>query len=46
MSQQLIAKSVSIKDAGGTWGSVNQKKFMAEMGIHFPELKDIDKPVV
>jgi len=27
-------------------GSVNQKKFSAEMGIHFPELKDIDKPVV
>jgi hypothetical protein len=27
-------------------GSVNQKKFSAEMGIHFPELKDIDKPIV
>jgi hypothetical protein len=27
-------------------GSVNPKKFSAEMGIHFPELKDIDKPVV
>ena len=27
-------------------GSVNQKKFSAEMGIHFPELRDIDKPVV
>jgi hypothetical protein len=27
-------------------GSVNQKKFSAEMAIHFPELKDIDKPVV
>jgi hypothetical protein len=27
-------------------GSVNQKKFRAEMGIHFPGLKDIDKPVV
>ena len=27
-------------------GSVNQKKFSVEMGIHFPELKDIDKPVV
>ena len=27
-------------------GSVNQKKFSAEMGIHFPELKNIDKPVV
>jgi hypothetical protein len=27
-------------------GSVNQKKFSAEMGIHFPELKSIDKPVV
>jgi hypothetical protein len=26
-------------------GSVNQKKFSAEMGIHFPGLKDIDKPV-
>ena len=26
--------------------SVNQKKFSAEMGIHFPELKNIDKPVV
>ena len=26
--------------------SVNQKKFSAEMGIHFPELKDIDKPTV
>ena len=29
-----------------TCGSVNQKKFSAEMGIHFPELRDIDKPVV
>jgi hypothetical protein len=27
-------------------GSVNQKKFSAEMGIHFPGLNDIDKPVV
>ncbi len=26
--------------------SVNQKKFSAEMAIHFPELKNIDKPVV
>jgi hypothetical protein len=24
----------------------NQKKFSAEMGIRFPGLKDIDKPVV
>ena len=27
-------------------GSVNQKKFSAEMGIHFLGLKNIDKPVV
>jgi hypothetical protein len=27
-------------------GSVNLKKFSAEMRIHFPGLKDIDKPVV
>jgi hypothetical protein len=27
-------------------GSVYQKQFSAEMRIHFPELKDIDKPVV
>ena len=27
-------------------GSVNQKKFSAEMGIHFPKLKNIDEPVV
>jgi hypothetical protein len=27
-------------------GSVNRKKFTAEIGIHFSELKDIDKPVV
>ena len=27
-------------------GSIHQKKFSAEVGIHFPELKDIDKPVV
>ena len=27
-------------------GSVNQKKFSAEMGFHFPRLKDIGKPVV
>jgi hypothetical protein len=26
--------------------SVNQKKFSAEMAIHFPELKDIEKPFV
>jgi hypothetical protein len=27
-------------------GSVHQKKFSAEMGIHFPKLKNIDEPVV
>jgi hypothetical protein len=27
-------------------GSANQKKFSAEMGIHFLGLKNIDKPVV
>ena len=27
-------------------GSVNQKKFNPEMGIHFPGMKNIDKPVV
>jgi hypothetical protein len=27
-------------------GSVNQKKFGAEMAIHFPGLKDLDKPIV
>jgi hypothetical protein len=27
-------------------GSVNQRKFSAEMAIHFPGLKNIDKPVV
>ena len=27
-------------------GSVNQSEFRAEMGIHFPGLKNIDKPVV
>jgi hypothetical protein len=27
-------------------GSVNQKKLSAEMGIHSPGLKNIDKPVV
>jgi hypothetical protein len=27
-------------------GSVNQEKFSAEMAIHFPELKDVDNPVV
>lgn len=26
--------------------SVNQSKFSGEMGIHFPGLKNIDKPVV
>jgi hypothetical protein len=26
--------------------SVNQSKFTGEMGIHFPGLKNIDKPVV
>jgi hypothetical protein len=26
--------------------SVNQKKFSVEMGIHSPELENIDKPVV
>jgi hypothetical protein len=29
-----------------TCGSVNQSKFSAEMGIHFLELKNIDKPTV
>jgi hypothetical protein len=27
-------------------GSVNQSKFTGEIGIHFPGLKNIDKPVV
>ena len=27
-------------------GSVDQKKFKAEMAIHFPGVKNIDKPVV
>jgi hypothetical protein len=27
-------------------GSVNQRKFTGEMGIHLPGLKNIDKPVV
>jgi hypothetical protein len=27
-------------------GSLNQSKFTAEIGIHFPGLKNIDKPVV
>ena len=27
-------------------GSVNQNKFSAEMAIHFPGLKNFDKPVV
>jgi hypothetical protein len=27
-------------------GSVNQSKFRGELGIHFPGLKNIDKPVV
>jgi hypothetical protein len=27
-------------------GSVSQSKFIAEMGIHFPGLKNIDRPVV
>jgi hypothetical protein len=27
-------------------GSANQKRLSAEMGIHLPELKNIDKPVV
>jgi hypothetical protein len=27
-------------------GSVNERKFSAEMGIHFLGLKNIDKPVV
>jgi hypothetical protein len=26
-------------------GSVNQSKFTGEIGIHFPGLKNIDKPV-
>jgi hypothetical protein len=27
-------------------GSVNQSKFIGEMGMRFPGLKNIDKPVV
>jgi hypothetical protein len=27
-------------------GSINQSKFTAEMAIHFPGLKNLDKPVV
>jgi len=27
-------------------GSANQSKFIGEIGIHFPGLKNIDKPIV
>ena len=27
-------------------GSVNQSKFTGEIGIHFPGLKNVDKPIV
>ncbi len=27
-------------------GAINQRKFTGEIGIHFPGLKNIDKPVV
>ena len=32
-------------DACPSCGSVNQSRFQAEIGIHFPGLKSIDKPV-
>jgi hypothetical protein len=41
-----VAEKEGIPRACKACGSINQKKFSAEMGIHFPELKDIDKPVV
>ena len=41
-----VADKKRIRHACKSCGSVNQKKFSAEMGIHFPELQDIDKPVV
>jgi hypothetical protein len=41
-----VAEKEGIRHACKSGGSVSQKKFSAEMGIHFPELRDIDKPVV
>jgi hypothetical protein len=40
----------SVSESGGgvsckSCGSVNQRKFTGEIGIHFPGLKSIDKPV-
>jgi hypothetical protein len=41
-----VAEKESIRHACKLCGSVVQKKFSAEMGIHFPELENIDNPVV
>ena len=56
ISSQKTGHKISIKPSNLTHegvyvpckscGSVIQKKFSAEMGIHFPELKNIDKSTV
>ena len=41
--------SLALRLAGmpcNSCGSVNQRKYTAEMAIHFPGLKNIDMPVV
>jgi hypothetical protein len=47
----LERECVPISGVGGrmscrSCGSVSQSKFMGEIGIHFPGLKNIDKPIV
>ena len=41
-----VAEKEGIRHACKSCRSLNQGKFTAEMAIHFPELKNIDKPVV
>jgi Zn ribbon nucleic-acid-binding protein len=47
MANSTVSDRASVRGAAcPSCGSVNQQKFSAEIGIHFPELKSIDKPVV
>jgi hypothetical protein len=39
--------STAVRTAGCAFcGSVNQRRFIGEIAIHFPGLKNIDKPIV
>jgi hypothetical protein len=47
MANSTVSDRASVRRAAcPSCGSVSQREFTGEIGIHFPGLKSIDKPVV